>query len=108
MTISVPIKKQYCIQVFQREYAWSFDQCDKLFEDIVLAYKMDRPHFCGSFVYAPLDSRNHIDYFIIIDGQQRYTTLYILLKALADSAADEGDKDAIMRYLFNEDRFDRY
>lgn len=103
-----PNKKQYCIPVFQREYAWSFDQCDKLFEDIVLAYKMDRPHFCGSFVYAPLDSKNHIDYFIIIDGQQRYTTLYILLKALADSAADEGDKDAIMRYLFNEDRFNRY
>ena len=64
-----PNKKQYCIPVFQRDYAWTAEQCTKLFEDIVLAFKRDRLHFCGSFVYAPMHSRNHIDYFIIIDGQ---------------------------------------
>ena len=74
-----PNKKQYCIPVFQRDYAWTHEQCEKLFEDIVLAFQKDRLHFCGSFVYAPLKSKNHIDYFIIIDGQQRFTTLYILL-----------------------------
>lgn len=103
-----PNKKQYCIPVFQRDYAWASEQCEKLFEDIVLAFKKDRPHFCGSFVYAPLKSKNHIDYFIIIDGQQRFTTLYILLKALADCAKDESEKDALEKYLFNEDKFNRY
>lgn len=103
-----PNKKQYCIPVFQRDYAWNEEQCTKLFEDIVMAYKKDRPHFCGSFVYAPLGSKKHIDSYIIIDGQQRFTTLYILIKALADSADDDRDKDALQRYLYNEDKFDRY
>lgn len=103
-----PNRKQYCIPVFQRDYAWTSEQCKKLFEDIVLAFKKDRLHFCGSFVYAPLASRNHIDSYIIIDGQQRFTTLYILIKALADSASDEADKEALEQYLFNEDKFKRY
>lgn len=103
-----PNKKQYCIPVFQRDYAWTEEQCTKLFEDIVMAYKKDRPHFCGSFVYAPLGSKKHIDSYIIIDGQQRFTTLYILMKALADSADNDRDKEALQRYLYNEDKFDRY
>lgn len=103
-----PNKKQYCIPVFQRDYAWTEEQCTKLFEDIVMAYKKDRPHFCGSFVYAPLSSKKHIDSYIIIDGQQRFTTLYILIKALADSADNDRDKEALQRYLYNEDKFDRY
>ncbi len=103
-----PNKKQYCIPVFQRDYAWTTEQCRKLFEDIVLAFKKDKSHFCGSFVYAPLASKNHIDSFIIIDGQQRFTTLYILLKALADSAAEEADRIALEKYLYNEDRFNRF
>lgn len=103
-----PNKKQYCIPVFQRDYAWTEEQCTKIFEDIVMAYKKDRPHFCGSFVYAPLGSKKHIDSYIIIDGQQRFTTLYILIKALADSADDDRDKEALQRYLYNEDKFDRY
>lgn len=103
-----PNKKQYCIPVYQRDYAWTSEQCEKLFEDIVLSYKKDTPHFCGSFVYAPLNSKNHIDYYIIIDGQQRFTTLYILIKALADCAEDPSEKEALEKYLYNEDKFNRY
>lgn len=103
-----PNKKQYCIPVFQRDYAWTTEQCEKLFEDIVLAFKKDRLHFCGSFVYAPLPTKKHIDRYIIIDGQQRFTTLYILIKALADSATDEAEKTALEKYLYNEDKFNRY
>lgn len=103
-----PNKKQYCIPVFQRDYAWTSEQCEKLFEDIVLAFKKDRLHFCGSFVYAPLPTKKHIDRYIIIDGQQRFTTLYILIKALADSATDEAEKAALEKYLYNEDKFNRY
>ena len=103
-----PNKKQYCIPVFQRDYAWTAEQCEKLFEDIVLAFKKDRLHFCGSFVYAPLPTKKHIDRYIIIDGQQRFTSLYILIKALADSATDEAEKTALEKYLYNEDKFNRY
>lgn len=103
-----PNKKQYCIPVFQRDYAWTSEQCEKLFEDIRMAYEKDKLHFCGSFVYAPLGSHNHIDSYIIIDGQQRYTTLYILIKAMYDSTDDDSEKSALAAYLFNEDRFNRY
>lgn len=103
-----PNKKQYCIPVFQRDYAWTSEQCEKLFEDIKLAYQKDRLHFCGSFVYAPLGSKDHIDMFIIIDGQQRYTTLYILIKALYDSTDDSADKESLEAYLYNKDCFNRY
>ena len=103
-----PNRNQYCIPVFQRDYAWTSEQCEKLFEDVVLAFKKDKLHFCGSFVYAPLKPKNHINYFMIIDGQQRFTTIYILLKALADCAEDEAEKDALERYLFNDDKFNRY
>ena len=46
-----PNKKQYSIPVYQRNYEWSKDQCEKLFEDIIQANLKQKPHFCGSFVY---------------------------------------------------------
>lgn len=103
-----PNRRQYCIPVFQRDYAWTTEQCRKLFDDIIEAYRKNRQHFCGSFVYAPLETKNFIDYYIIIDGQQRYTTLYILLKALLDISEDVTEKEAFQAYLMNEDKFHRY
>ena len=76
-----PNKKQYVIPVYQRNYEWSREQCVKLFEDIVNAYKKDKLHFCGSVVYAPLEHKHGIDYYVIVDGQQRLTTIYLLIKA---------------------------
>ena len=55
-----PNKRQYAIPVYQRNYEWSEEQCVKLFDDIVLAYKNDRTHFCGSVVYAPLKEEHNI------------------------------------------------
>lgn len=103
-----PNKKQFCIPVFQRDYAWTKEQCEKLFEDIVLAYERDCQHFCGTFVFAPLSRKNHIERNIIIDGQQRFTSLYILIKALADSANNEADKKALEECLYNTDKFNRF
>jgi len=101
-----PNKKQYAIPVYQRNYEWSKEQCVKLFEDIVLAYKKDRTHFCGSVVYAPLKQDPKMNYYIIIDGQQRLTTIYLLLKALLDLADSESTKEVIADTLFNKDKFD--
>ena len=70
-----PNKCQYAIPVYQRNYEWSAEQCRKLFVDVVTAHKRDRRHFCGSVVYAPLKSEKKINYYVVIDGQQRLTAL---------------------------------
>lgn len=103
-----PNKRQYTIPVYQRDYAWSKEQCTKLFEDVVRVGKSDNPHFCGSIVYAPLKSDGKIDRFVIIDGQQRLTTVYILLKALADMAESDKQRNAMEEDLMNSDKFDEY
>ena len=103
-----PNKRQYAIPVYQRNYEWSKEQCIKLFQDIIQAYKKDKTHFCGSVVYALLKEAQNIYYYVIIDGQQRLTTIYILLKALLDLAETESEQAAILETLFNKDRFDEY
>jgi uncharacterized protein with ParB-like and HNH nuclease domain len=100
--------KQYSIPVYQRNYEWSAEQCEKLFEDILQAHKMDRYHFTGSVVYSLLKTENKIDYYVIIDGQQRLTTIYILIKALIDVAETEAEKDTLTSVLFNVDKFKQY
>ena len=103
-----PNRKQYIIPVYQRNYEWSREQCVKLFEDIVLAYKKDKQHFCGSIVYAPFGEKNGIDYYIIVDGQQRLTTVYLLIKALMDCAKTEKEKESISESVFNVNKFNDY
>lgn len=103
-----PNKRQYAIPVYQRNYEWSKEQCEKLLEDIVIAYKKDKTHFCGSVVYALLEEKHNIFYYVIIDGQQRLTTIYILLKALLDLAETESEKEVFTEALFNKDKFDTY
>ena len=90
-----PNKCQYAIPVYQRNYEWSAEQCRKLFVDVVTAHKRDRRHFCGSVVYAPLKSEKKINYYVVIDGQQRLTTIYILIKALIDKAVTDEEKKSL-------------
>lgn len=97
-------RRQYVIPVYQRNYEWSKEQCTKLFRDIVEAGKRGRKHFCGSVVYASLQNTNDIDYYVVIDGQQRLTTVYILLKALLDAAETDKEREAISADLFNKSR----
>ena len=79
--------KQYCIPIFQRRYSWDKDDCIKLLNDIVsIAKDNERPcHFIGSVIYLPLSQFvSAITECHIIDGQQRLTTLSLLLLALSD------------------------
>lgn len=103
-----PNRRQYAIPVYQRNYEWSKDQCTKLFDDIVLAQQKDRTHFCGSVVYAPLKEEHNIHYYVIIDGQQRLTTIYLLLKALIDLAENDSTREVISDTLFNRDKFETF
>ncbi len=103
-----PNKRQYAIPVYQRNYEWSRDQCVKLFEDIVAAYRKDKPHFCGSVVYALLKEEKKIYHYIIVDGQQRLTTIYLLLKALIDCAKTDNERASLEETVFNRDKFDPF
>ena len=103
-----PNKRQYIIPVYQRNYEWDREQCVKLFEDIVLAFRRDKPHFVGSVVYAPLKEDRGIHYYVIVDGQQRLTTIYLLLKALIDCAKTDKERESITETVFNRDRFDEF
>lgn len=100
-------RQQYKIPVYQRNYEWSIEQCKKLFEDIVQAARRNQLHFTGSVVYQPLAPNKGIGNNIIIDGQQRLTTIYILIKALVDCAT-EAEKAIPMASLFNTDEFNQF
>ena len=84
-------KKQFIIPIYQRTYSWTEKQCRQLWEDIVRTAKDDKipAHFIGSVVYikksaydTPMTS---IPQHLVIDGQQRLTTLSLLLIALRDA-----------------------
>lgn len=74
---------RFVIPVYQRNYDWKRDNCRQLFDDLAKVAKESRPsHFFGSIVSAAEGSEN-----IIIDGQQRLTTVSLLLLALAKLAS---------------------
>lgn len=79
-------KRVFKVPVYQRNYDWSNVQCEKLYQDIMIANKRDHKHFTGTIVYIVGLDRSTLNEVLIIDGQQRLTTMYILLKALYDAA----------------------
>lgn len=81
--------KQYIVPLFQRTYTWDKKEWDTLWDDIVeiSADEDGRDHFIGSIVTMPTHSvPEGVAKFLLIDGQQRLTTLYVLLSALRDAA----------------------
>lgn len=79
-------KRVFKVPVYQRNYDWSNIQCEKLFRDIMIANERDHKHFTGTIVYIVGIDGSNLNEVLVIDGQQRITTMYILLKALYDSA----------------------
>jgi uncharacterized protein with ParB-like and HNH nuclease domain/predicted transport protein len=104
--------KQFRVPIYQRAYSWRQEQCSRLLEDIKeIANAPDgTSHFLGSVVYVA--EGNHmvagVNSFLVIDGQQRLTTLSLLLLALRKLAMDSTDvgiKPQTLgnRWLFNSD-----
>lgn len=86
---------QFVIPVFQRDYRWTETDCEQLFKDIlsIAADPSDRGHFIGSVVYiATGDTSAAFTRWLLIDGQQRVTTLTLLLTALRDHLKETGWK----------------
>lgn len=78
--------KQFLIPVYQRFYSWDIEQCRRLWNDIVIMQKEEKQgHFVGSIVnIAEQAMPTGVQKYMIIDGQQRMTTLSLLLLALRD------------------------
>lgn len=77
---------QFVIPVFQRDYRWTEAQCQQLWNDIVhISTNPTRHHFLGSVVYISTgDSTAGFTRWLLIDGQQRVTTMTLLFIALRD------------------------
>ena len=79
-------KRIFKIPVYQRNYDWSSIECEQLYSDIIEAYNNNHKHFMGTVVYIISRDNSILSEALIIDGQQRITTVYILLKAIYDKA----------------------
>ncbi|RVY58121.1 DUF262 and DUF1524 domain-containing protein [Helicobacter pylori] len=94
---------QFVIPIYQRLYSWGKEQCKQLWDDIIKIGGNDKMngHFIGSILYV-LDGNTHSNNpLLIIDGQQRLTTITLLLIALRNHSSDEVKRKEIESYLIN-------
>lgn len=103
-------KRVFKVPVYQRNYDWSNVQCEKLYQDIMLAHERDHKHFTGTIVYIVGLNGSNLSEVLIIDGQQRMTTVYILLKALYDAAKGVSTRieEEIQEVMFNRNCEEKY
>ena len=83
---------RFFIPVYQRNYDWKKEQCEQLLKDIVLNHKENpnKEYFIGSIVYTSRSQTTRRD-IIIIDGQQRITTINLILLAVSRILEKSGD-----------------
>ncbi|MUU63299.1 DUF262 and DUF1524 domain-containing protein [Helicobacter pylori] len=81
---------QFVIPIYQRLYSWEKEQCKQLWDDIIKIGGNDKinGHFIGSILYV-LDGNTPSSPLLIIDGQQRLTTITLLCIALRNHLSDE-------------------
>lgn len=81
---------QFVIPIYQRLYSWKKEQCEQLWDDIIKIGGNDKAngHFIGSILYVRVDD-THSSPLLIIDGQQRLTTITLLFIALRNHLSDE-------------------
>jgi len=109
---------QFIVPIYQRVYSWGESECGRLWSDVLHAGRsvgLDS-HFTGSVVYVERDqgTRSTTEPDLLIDGQQRVTTIMLLLAALAErlELKPEGEREPVEgfsprkirnRYLINDD-----
>lgn len=98
-------KVLFRIPVYQRNYDWSESNCNRLLDDIYDIMHSGDKHFLGTIVFMAAKSGGFaLQEYIIIDGQQRLTTLMLILKALsvvAESVGDDCYHEIEEQYLHN-------
>ncbi len=82
-------RSEFFIPVYQRNYDWKREQCQQLWDDLEMLVNGTRNiHFFGCIVSYFDQTQPNIDRFILIDGQQRVTTISLLYLALSRILAD--------------------
>lgn len=103
--------KRFIIPVYQRNYDWKIEQCKQLFDDLIRLSKNGlKRHFFGSIVSSMAKDAGQQD-FLIIDGQQRLTTVSLLLLAmykLLDENVILTDDETLKTRLLDEYLVDKY
>ena len=98
-------KVLFRIPVYQRNCDWSDSNCNRLLDDVYAIIETGDKHFLGTIVFMAAKSGGFaLQEYIIIDGQQRLTTLMLILKALsvvAQSVGDECYHEIEEQYLHN-------
>ncbi|AFI07498.1 DUF262 and DUF1524 domain-containing protein [Helicobacter pylori] len=103
---------QFVIPIYQRLYSWKKEQCEQLWDDIIkIGGNNDKMngHFIGSILYVR-DDNTHSSPLLIIDGQQRLTTITLLLIALRNRSSEEVEilekfsRKKVESYLINSDK----
>ncbi|GAA9707637.1 DUF262 domain-containing protein [Helicobacter pylori] len=94
----------FSIPVYQRNYTWEEENCEKLLQDIISISQNKKTHFMGSITYIlhlidDEKSLRKLQEFVIIDGQQRITTIMLLLKAIETKIPNEEIKKEIDNLL---------
>ncbi|WP_045561604.1 GmrSD restriction endonuclease domain-containing protein [Streptomyces sp. FxanaA7] len=96
--------KQFQVPLYQRTYSWGGEQLQRLWEDIGelvdqhLAGEPAAPHFLGSVVLAPGQIQaGGVQRWLVVDGQQRLTTLMLAFTALRDHLKETGDARGVDR-----------
>lgn len=84
---------QYVVPFFQRSYVWEEDNWDAFWDHLIMiAEKTNSEHFIGTLITKQqIAERIGEEKRDLIDGQQRLTTISLLLKAIADKATGQGD-----------------
>ncbi|MFA4768579.1 DUF262 domain-containing protein, partial [Helicobacter pylori] len=102
---------QFVIPIYQRLYSWKKEQCEQLWDDIIKIGGNDKAngHFIGSILYVRVDD-THSSSLLIIDGQQRLTTITLLLIALRNRSSEEVEilekfsRKKVESYLINSNK----
>ncbi|WP_120862533.1 GmrSD restriction endonuclease domain-containing protein [Helicobacter pylori] len=96
---------QFVIPIYQRLYSWKKEHCKQLWDDIIKIGGNDKMngHFIGSILYVRVDA-THSSPLLIIDGQQRLTTITLLFIALRNRLSDEVKCKEMESYLINSNK----
>lgn len=88
----------FVIPVYQRNYDWNKDNCQQLFTDVMGLVGKNDSHFMGTVCYK-MEGRYKC---VIIDGQQRITSIMLFLKAIYDMTTNLNLKDKVKnQFLIN-------
>lgn len=89
--------KYFEIPNYQRDYSWEIQNIDELFDDILEAMDTKVSHYIGTFILS--EQKGNPGYYDVVDGQQRLTTLTMILNAVIEKLSSSKEK------IINEDKF---